>query len=183
MYSHIQTHITHFFRPIVLFRVYSHRNHSRVNFLLLSFSPYLSSNGPKYETFMDWHHTTSGKPHTWPHMIGHSDNAGALKMLHTDHLWACGMHMKRLDLSPRLKIFYYVCEKYSKIKKKRIQNTADLKYFRSELFNSCMLEWMEEGTVVLWDWTVIFVLGDMARVKVSTCRIWPWKMYHPVAFP
>lgn len=38
------------------------------------------------KTFKDWHPSTLRKSHTWPHLTGHSQNAGALKILYTNHL-------------------------------------------------------------------------------------------------
>jgi hypothetical protein len=45
----------------------------------LNISSLKIQNTPKSKTF--WHDTTSGKFYTWPHVMGHSQNVVALKML------------------------------------------------------------------------------------------------------
>lgn len=53
---------------------------------------------PNPKLVKGWH-TTSGKPHTWSHMTGHNQNAGALK--NTVYRFPLG-HVESMYVKPKL---------------------------------------------------------------------------------
>lgn len=102
---HTYKHTSHTSSGLWCSSMYYHRNHSQENFLVPSFSPYLSSNGPIWTIYGLTSHYRWKTPHLTSHHVRWKCRCTENVTYRPPLGHACGTHMKRLDLSPRPRYF------------------------------------------------------------------------------